>query len=508
MRSFNLAFFFAYLLCCSCSSFGSGAVEVTFPYNESRVRQVMDSIAKLEDGWMYADDYSQKVYERSDSSLYQDTLYWVSRYGVDERAEALVGWLNSVEREGLKRTSFHLDEIAEDLKSFRKLKPDSCTQEEACQLMGRLELRLTHAYFRYAYGQRYGYTRAYRVFHNTMGSKGGDTPNRLFDYKCDVPTDSLGLLAIESLNSQNAMDDFLRGIQPTDSLFASLCREYERALEAGEKDRAELARLNIERSRWRYARPDGTGTYVFVNLPSYMLRAVNSSKNETLQMKICCGKVNHQTPLLTSNINKLEINPYWVVPSSIVRKEIAPAHTGDAGYFSRNRMVAIDNKTHEVLNAASLTGEQLKSGRYTIRQERGAGNSLGRLIFRFPNRFSVYLHDTNSPGAFGRTSRAVSHGCVRVQKPLDLAVFLMDNPNDFVVDKIRVAIDKQPLTDKGKKYKAETAKDKYMKSYGYDPSVPVYIDYFTLYPDSDGTIASYPDIYGYDKTLKKVLDQF
>ncbi len=509
MRLLHLAFFFSYLMLAnSCSSMGFGS-EPSFPFDEARVQEVMDSVAKADTTWMYADIYSKRLYShQQDSVVLQDTLYWVNADGVSERAEVLLDLIKDVEKQGLKRSGFFADEISADLSAFRMLKPDSCTQEEVCQLLGKLERRLTTAYFRYVFGQRFGYVRPYRVFHNINGSSGGDTKSRLFDYQCDIPTDSFFSVAIQKMADEGDMREFASSIQPTDSLFYVLCREYERSMKAGETERAEVARLNIERARWRYSRPVDVGSYIWVNLPSYMLRAVNSFHPEDLTMKICCGKTDHQTPLLCSKINRLELNPYWVVPSSIVKKEIAPSHTGDASYFNRNNMVAIDNQTKEELNAASLSRAQLLSGRYTIRQEKGAGNSLGRLIFRFPNRFSVYLHDTNSPGAFNRKSRAVSHGCVRVQKPLDLALFLMGEPDSLLVDKIRVAIDKEPLSLKGKKYKEETDPEKYMKNYMFKPTVPVFIDYYTLYPDRGEGINQYPDIYGYDKALKKVLDQF
>lgn len=515
MRLSTLAFCFLCILpFCSCSSSASGTdafiEDKCYPFDEAKVRLVMDSVLKVDGGKMYADAFAQKVYAKDETDTLQQAkpLLWVNKYGIDAKADTLLSWLRDVESQGVKRSAFCADEIENDLQQFRSLNMDSCAESEVCVLLGRLEQRLTRAYFRYAFGQRFGYAAPNNVFNNVIGAKSGDSYRHLFDFQCELPTDSFAIVAINHLSTVDSLSTFLHEVQPTDSLFYQMCREYQRALKAGDKTRTELARLNLERSRWRYPRPALSGKYVFVNLPSYELTAVNADKKSSLKMKVCCGKTNHQTPLLYSNINKLELNPYWTVPYNILKKEIAPSHAGDAGYFSRNRMVAIDNRTREIVSAASLSRSQLTSGRYTIRQDKGAGNSLGRMIFRFPNRFAVFLHDTNSPGAFNRESRAVSHGCVRVQKPLDLALFLIDNPSDLLIDKIRVAIDKQPLTEKGRKYKANTAKDKYMGSYGYDPAIPVFIDYYTLYPEQDGTMKSYPDIYGYDKSLKKVLDQF
>ncbi|MBQ0049859.1 MAG: L,D-transpeptidase family protein [Bacteroidales bacterium] len=475
------------------------------------MKEVIDSTAHADKGYMYADDFVKPLYaqtEPQDGMTGQDSLYWVSEWGIDDRAEALLDWLDGVERQGLRRSSFHVEEIREDLASFRKLRPDSCTEEEVCVLLGRLEWRLTSAYARFAYGQRYGYTKPNAIFNKLLFDKSANSYRRIFDHEIDTPTDSLMKVAIEGVADVASLNDFLAAQQPSDSLYAQLAQEYVRAKKAGETRRAELCRINLERARWRYPRPQHTGKYVWVNLSEQMLTAVDADHGKRLRMKVCFGNQSHKTPLLTSQINRLELNPYWVIPPSIVKNEIAPAHTGDAAYFSRNRYVAIHKETKAEVSPASLTRSDLLSGRYTLRQERGAGNALGRLIFRFPNRFSVYLHDTSSPGAFSKSTRTVSHGCVRVQKPLDLAIFLMDNPTDKLIDKIRVAIDKAPLTQEGRQYKETTAPDKYMKSHSFKPAIPVFLDYYTLYPDSTGKLTEHSDLYNYDKEVAKALDAF
>ena len=130
----------------------------------------------------------------------------------------------------------------------------------------------------------------------------------------------------------------------------------------------------------------------------------------------------------------------------------------------------------------------LTSGRYRVRQDNGEGNSLGRLIFRFPNNFSIYLHDTNNRQAFKRTNRAISHGCIRIETPLELAVFLLDSPEEKTVKK------------EGEQLKVGIQR--------FDPSIPVVIDYYTLYPKPDGGWEESPDPYGYDEILLKKLEAF
>lgn len=507
MRCSFFAFLLSYsFLLSSCGLDAQAWFAPSYPYNDSLVQVAMDSVSHRDEGAMYADRYSRKLYNHKEGVL--DTLYWVNRDGVDEKADVLMWWLATVEEQGLKSSSFSVDELARDLYDFRALKKDSCEEWEVCHLLGRLEYRLMRAYFRYAFGQRYGYVRVSDAFNAALQSDKADAYRHVFGMDYEQPTDSFAHVALSHLSSADALQDFLEEIQPTDSLFVRLCREYQRAQKAGETTRARLARVNIERSRWRYPRPASEGKYIWVNIPSFELLAVDAEQDEVLQMKVCVGQKKHQTPILASRIKRLELNPYWNVPYSIIKKEIAPAHSGDAAYFARNRMVAIEHATGAVLEASSLTEVQWRSGRYGLRQERGEGNSLGRCIFRFPNRFSVYLHDTNTPSAFSREVRAVSHGCVRVQKPLELALFMMDEPTPLFIDKLRIAIGRDPLTESGRQYQEETEEEAYMQNHYFKPSIPVFLDYYTLYPRPDGTLRAYKDVYGYDKAIRDALDAF
>ena len=154
----------------------------------------------------------------------------------------------------------------------------------------------------------------------------------------------------------------------------------------------------------------------------------------------------------------------------------------------------------------------LLSGNYRVGQEGGSGNALGRIIFRFPNNFSVFLHDTSSPGVFNRDDRGVSHGCVRVQRPFDLARFLFSTPpDDWTLDKLRISMGMAPETERGKEYVADLEpgqQPQLMRWQGVSPRVPLYITYYTLFPVPGGQLTVYPDVYGYDRVLAKALEPF
>lgn len=266
----------------------------------------------------------------------------------------------------------------------------------------------------------------------------------------------------------------------------------------------DLLALNMERARWQYAQEKGS-KYAFVNVAAYMLQAVNEETDSILEMRTCCGSVRNKTPLLSSRIYYMELNPYWNVPQSIIRKEIIPTYRRDTTYFTRNRMKVYD-KNGVRINPHDINWSKYKAGvPFTVKQDNKAGNSLGRIIFRFPNPFSVYLHDTPSRRTFARANRAVSHGCVRLEKALQFAFFLLKEPDELMEDRIRIAMDMAPVSDEGKKLRISQAYRE-LKHYSLEESIPVYLDYQTVYLDAGGKISYCDDIYKYDAPLQEALN--
>ena len=257
----------------------------------------------------------------------------------------------------------------------------------------------------------------------------------------------------------------------------------------------------MERCRWREKeRQNRSGKYIIVNIPAFHLYAF--AGDSVMDMKIGCGTRKTKTPLLTSAIERMEVNPVWNIPMSIIRNEVAP-HAGDIDYFERNRYYIVHRESGEQISPEEVTAAMLKSGNYRVAQEGGAGNSLGRIVFRFANNFSVFLHDTSSRGFFARDNRGVSHGCVRVQRPFDLALFLLDKPDEWLLDRLRISMDIPPTTPRGLKYVAnEDNSRELVRSLSVSPHVPLAILYYTIYPEpSSGRLVGYPDVYGYDDII-------
>ena len=473
------------------------------PEYSLKSRHIRDQIYELtqEASAMYADAFTIKYYKGKGHFI------WITRHGIDEKADTLLSYLRNVEEEGFNTSSFYVTRIEQDLQNLRNRKD---SPEDINQLMGRLEFNLTKALLRYATGQRYGYIVPSHVLNNIESEKSYPEASQRhhFGIHAEMATDSFYTHALEQARSEE-LGTFLREIQPQIPLYKTLKQEYLSAKEKGDTERARLAWINMERARWRYPRPQGK--YIWVNLAGFQLTAVNEKKDSMLTMRICGGAIAHKSPLLTSKISRLELNPYWNIPPSIIRHEIAPLHTGDTAYFARHRYEIIDKKTGGNVNPASLSSAQLNSGQYVIRQTNGGGNSLGRIIFRFPNNYSVYLHDTNMPSAFRLATRAVSHGCIRLEKPLDLAFFIMEDLDSIQQDRIRMEIGKAPVTQWGKRYRAQnpqTEEKPKHKFYPVESGYSVFLDYYTLYPNREGVLEEHPDNYHYDTVLEKALKRF
>ncbi|ODT48946.1 L,D-transpeptidase family protein [Devosia sp. 63-57] len=252
------------------------------------------------------------------------------------------------------------------------------------------------------------------------------------------------------------------------------------ALNGGSATRREDILANMERWRWM---PSDLGKFnVFVNIPEFRL-AVNRDGHEEYTTRVVVGTTKNQTPIFSDNIRHLVVNPFWNVPSSIIRGEIAPAVMRNPGYTDAKNMDLIYNGS--VVSPWQVNWSQVSSTNFPfrVRQRPGPGNSLGQIKFLFPNKHDVYLHDTPSKSLFARSYRAFSHGCIRVQNPFEFADALMANEPNI----------------SGASLEAMFGPNE--KWVNPQTSIPVHLAYFTLRVDGDGTIRSYGDVYGHNEKL-------
>src|SRR5438093_2793137 len=196
------------------------------------------------------------------------------------------------------------------------------------------------------------------------------------------------------------------------------------AMNVPAEDRARQIELNLERWRWL---PEELGDrYILVNIPTFQLEAIERGK-VTLAMRVVAGKADETpTPIFSDDMTEVVFSPYWNVPTSILRKETIPAVLRDPGYLERNDLEVV--QSGHVVPASNVDWSD-PDLRVQIRQRPGAKNSLRLVKFLFPNKFDVYLHDTPAGSLFARLERDFSHGCVRVERPVELAQWVLrDQP--------------------------------------------------------------------------------
>ena len=439
----------------------------------------------------------------ADISKFEDTPLWYSRMGVIGEADSLLAFLRrNLPQSGLDTTAFFLPEIAEDLGIVRSLAFDSVGQD-INDLLPRLDYHLSKAYVRYAVGQRYGFVRPTRLMNKLFKRADSDDFARLFDEDVKEPNCEEALAQLAS----GGRLEYLTASMPNNSLYKTL--QHELTSVTGKEARRRLA-VNMERCRWQMSRPDDHEKVVLVNIPAQQLWAV--STDSVFDMRICCGATATKSPLLHSSISHIQVNPDWIIPQNIVRSDIL-RHAGDTAYFARHHYYIVDRRSGDSLDVADVTSDQLASGTLRVGQHGGPGNSLGRIVFRFNNNFSVYLHDTNNRGAFNRERRTLSHGCIRVEKPFDLARFLLPDLDEWDLDRLRISMDMAPQTEQGRSWLSSHADDprpyKLLTYHDISPKVPLYIVYFTAYPNpATGVVEQWPDLYSYDSVITKAMGNY
>lgn len=465
-----------------------------YAINYTHVVEWLDQLVREDKGSLPVDRYVRAYYGN------HHPLLWLSYLGADQRADSLVAWLDNVEAEGLSGKMMRRSQLHGDLQRLRRLDVDQ-GYNDINRLVARLEYNLTRAFLRYCSVQQYGFLQPAAVLNN-LCVKDSDSLHVTYQRVFDIPVERLGegffQQALGKI-SHDSVASYLREVQPRSQLYARLC---ERLSDASLSHEQRLLTLcNIERCRWREKeKPEQYKKHVVVNIPAFKLYAVDG--DSTLEMRVGCGKATTKTPLLTSKIMRMDVNPQWILPQSIA-KGIA----GSTGYMHRNNMFVADKKLGR-LDASQASYAKIMSGEQHIVQEGGPGNSLGRIIFRFENNFSVFLHDTNTPGFFVRDSRAVSHGCVRIQRPFDFAVFLLDDKDADTIDRLRYSMSAN-INGSGDDDGSEPVdRSRLIHQLKVSPEVPLFITYFTLYPDASGQLRQYPDVYGYDKAIIRQLTPY
>ena len=285
--------------------------------------------------------------------------------------------------------------------------------------------------------------------------------SRLEDFHGDTFNDSYDddlVKAVKQFQYRNGLD--------TSGL---LTKETIKAINIPLKLRIKQILVNMERSRWLPV--SLKGDYLAVNIPEFKLHVYHSD-SLLWSCNVVVGQAIHQTSIFYGEVRYVVFSPYWNIPQSIVRNEIVPGIKKDHDYIVTHQM--------------EITG--YSEGLPIIRQKPGPMNSLGLVKFLFPNSYNIYLHDTPTKSLFGETSRAFSHGCIRVMEPVKLAGFLLKNNEVWNARKIDRAMN--------------SGKEQYVT---IQHKVPVFIAYFTAFTDRNGLLNFRKDIYNLDDRLANMI---
>jgi murein L,D-transpeptidase YcbB/YkuD len=281
---------------------------------------------------------------------------------------------------------------------------------------------------------------------------------------------------------EGAVDGWLDTVRPRHPEYAALQKALtDMRRQNATDDRARTLAINLERWRWL---PDDLGaTHVLVNIPAFYM-AVREQGRPVVEMKVVVGTPERQTPVFSATMETIVFSPYWNVPDSIAEGETAPAAARDPRFLERNHIEILrrDSDGVAAVDPASVDWEDPDAIKaLAFRQKPGAHNALGHVKFLFPNPYDVYLHDTPADALFARQGRAFSHGCVRLEKPEELASYLLRERSEWGAARIEKAMhsgDEQHVAMKEK--------------------LPVHIVYFTAWPDGQGGVRMWPDVYGLD----------
>lgn len=323
--------------------------------------------------------------------------------------------------------------------------------------------------------------------------RGRVDPDRISGYH-DLPRKSVDLAAaMAAMAGDGDIAQWLKAQNPENAQFKALVAELANLRAAPQQasahrkataDRIAKVELSLERLRWL---PRQFGNrYVFLNEPAFEVTYFNGS-DTPLSMRAVVGRPDAQTYFFVDHIRDVQYNPYWNVPRSIVVNEMLPKLYRDGSYLDDHGYEVLNQRGRQIAsNAVDWAAFAKNAASVEVRQPPGRRNALGLVKIEFPNKHAIYMHDTPEKSFFRRDMRALSHGCVRLQHPKEMAAALLGKSVGYVEKQIA---------------RGENATER------VNADIPVYLAYFTAWPDRDGTVHYYGDVYDRDAHLKTALEK-
>lgn len=442
----------------------------------------------------------------------------VTKYFTNGGLDTLENYIGRSEEHGFNPQVFHLEKLKTSLDQLSANNFKSIS--EVYPVMADLELNAAESLIKY----------------NNFIYYGSLNPRKLLS-RYYVPVKRPDSASISEVLATKDLTKLLRDIQPASESYRELQHAMLKQEGKNKDDDAALKaiKVNMERLRWKL--PDLGDEYVEVNIPDFSLTWFKDQ--DTLShMKVCVGAVreanyaeklkvyaksgslddkpkNHETPILYSKLNSIQVNPIWNIPVSIARSEIYWQAVKDPYYLSNNN-IKVYYKGKQVMDPDTIQWNKYPREKlpFQFKQGSGDGNALGKFKFIFDNGSSIYLHDTNAKSGFARSNRAISHGCVRVERPLEFAENMVKDKYQY--DQLRMEVSLPPIdTTKMELYKKKLAKKADTinlfqlkpKWFGTKKPIPLIINYMTAW-SKNGVIQYRADVYGLDETLYTAMKKF
>jgi murein L,D-transpeptidase YcbB/YkuD len=298
---------------------------------------------------------------------------------------------------------------------------------------------------------------------------------------------------MRKLKAGQSIEEILKPYVPEYAQFFDLQKRY-MLLENDQKtSKKTLRKIRLNLERLKLMKPGLGENYALVNVPEYTVRVIDSN-GTAVAMGVVVGQRHQQTPIFSANLQYITLNPQWGVPDSIAKNEVIPKLLKDPNYLESQNMVI---RTSYDLSTPSIDKDSVDWKAYLAKEKHSKDmtykfievpsekNGLGRVKFIFPNKHSVYMHDTQSKHLFKRKVRTYSHGCVRLEKPVKMLEHISKNYTSKTPEEVKEWYD--------------SLKTKHM---GLSKKLPVHTAYLTTYVDECGDLLVFNDIYGFDKLQK------
>jgi murein L,D-transpeptidase YcbB/YkuD len=427
----------------------------------------------------------------------------------NKNLDTLVSYLQKSKQHGLSPEVFYTSKIKKLLQEVKENRYANVGMSYAT--LAKTEILVADAFLNYVKYLKYGVV----------------NPNVLFS-RYLIPVKQPDSLFAERILQSASLIDTLISVQQNTIQYKALQEAYS----ATKNDSVrKILSVNMERLRWIL--PQVGKEYIQINIPDFSLVYFNQ-KDTVTKMKVCVGKKidadydaklkifektgdyddkpkNYETPMIFSSVKSFFTNPVWNIPESIASNEIYEMVRRSRYYLERNN-IFVYHKNKLIKDPSQIRWSKYSRDKlpFLFVQQAGANNSLGKFKFAFENKSSIFLHDTDNKRAFKFNNRAISHGCIRLERPLELAKLLVGDNNIFEVlrEEIGLApLDSAKLVDYKKKQLVKKADIQlYPKEFKTKMPIPLLITYITAW-QKNGKIEYRPDVYGLDKQLWLELEK-